>query len=148
MRQTILSIIIPYYNGVSTISRCLDSVFSIDLPKELFEVIVVDDNSTFEAAEILRDYAINNSNLHILRHSVNARQGGAKNTGIRAAEGEYVIFADQDDIVIPQNLLKALNQAVAYKVDMLCCHYSIKDVNGAVKEYGISDDLVGGAIYS
>lgn len=143
MRQTLLSIIIPYYNGDSTISHCLDSIFSIDLPKELFEVIVVDDNSPCEVAEILRDFAINNSNLHILRHTTNTRQGGAKNTGIRAAEGEYLVFADQDDIVIPQNLLKALKQAIAYKVDMLCCHYSIKDVNGAIKEYGIStgDDL-------
>lgn len=137
MIQTILSIIIPYYNGGSTILNCLDSIYSIDLPANLFEVIVVDDNSPFKAADILREYTINNSNLHVLRHPTNTRQGGAKNTGIRVSEGEYVAFADQDDIIIPQNLLMALNQAIAHKVDILCCHYSVKDENGEVRECGI-----------
>ena len=76
-----LSYIIPFYNGQNSILQCLDSILSIDLPQSEYEIIVVDDCSPVPATSILTDYLAKYSNIQVVRHDVNKRQGGAKNTG-------------------------------------------------------------------
>ena len=132
-----LSYIIPFYNGQDTIHHCLDSIIAINLPANEWEVIVIDDCSPINAESVLGEYIKKYSNIHIIRHKVNKRQGGAKNTGIALAKGEYIAFADQDDTIIPHNSEKALHFALQHKVDMLACHYTILHENGNIREYGI-----------
>lgn len=103
------SIIIPVYNGQDAVGRALDSIYSQGLAEESFQVICVDDASpTMEAFDVLNSYAYNGShpsNLLVLRHELNKRQGGARNTALLHAEGEWILYLDQDDLFVGGNLL-------------------------------------------
>lgn len=113
--QIELSIIIPYFNGTSTIISCLDSIYSQGLENSTFEVICVDDCSTdLTSVVAIEDYKYDYAhptNLILIRHKVNKRQGGARNTGIKAAKGKWILFIDQDDFFIDQAVCHALDAA-------------------------------------
>lgn len=73
--------------------------------------MAVDDASTDQSPEILREYAEKYpGKLRVLTHQVNRRQGGAKNTGLKAAAGEWVGFIDSDDWVTPDYYEKLLRR--------------------------------------
>ena len=101
-------IIIPVYNGHDVIERALDSVYSQGLASEDFEVICVDDCSpTMETWDALNNYTYNEvhpENLKLLRHEVNKRQGAARNTALRHAEGEWILYLDADDYFVGNSL--------------------------------------------
>lgn len=115
------SFIIPVYNGAGVIECALDSIYSQGLLLEDFEVICVDDCSpTEESINILNKYKYNGlhpSNLIVLRHTVNKRQGGARNTGLRHARGEWILFLDQDDYFVDSSLQYLLTELETYH----CC---------------------------
>ena len=132
-----ISYIIPFYNGQDTILHCLESIYAIDLPEKEWEVIIVDDCSPTPAESILSEHIKRHTNLRIVRHDFNRRQGGAKNTGIALAEGEYIAFVDQDDTILTNHSKQALDFALQHDVDMLACHYTILHEDGHIQEYGI-----------
>ena len=137
----------PFYNGQDTILHSLESIYAIGLPEEEWEIIVVDDKSPVTAESVLGDFVSLHGNIRIVRHEVNKRQGGAKNTGIRLAQGQYIAFADQDDVIQTENARVALEFAVAHDVDMLACHYMIRNEDGSLREDGLSKgdkDLMSG----
>lgn len=112
-----LSVIIPYYNADKWIGRMLDSLLNQDLSVEEYEVIVVDDGSINEQ-KILKEYAARYTNIRYIRQE-NSGPGGARNTGIEVAQGEYLFFCDSDDY-IAENVLRGLYEiAHSRKVDML-----------------------------
>lgn len=91
-----LSIIIPCYNGWKYISKCLNSLETqTKLPHE---VIIVDDCSTDDSYEKLKEY-IPNTNIYIvlLQNKVNSGPGKTRKAGIEAATGNYIAFCDCDD---------------------------------------------------
>lgn len=108
----LLSVIIPCYNVSSYLADCLDSVLSQDVDNSIFEVIVVDDCSPYGEKEVVDTYLGRFDNVRYIRHDVNKRQGGARNTGIRAARGEYVMFLDADDCIKYQNTFSILLKCV------------------------------------
>lgn len=112
-----LSIIIPFYNADKWIGRMLQSLLNQDLATEEYEVIVVDDGSKDEP-KVMKDYAARYANIKYIRQE-NSGPGGARNTGINAAQGEYLFFCDSDDF-IAENVLGGLYEiAHSRKVDML-----------------------------
>lgn len=113
-----VSFIIPVYNASITIFRCLDSIYSLPLRQEDFEVIVIDDCSTDNSYEILDEYKKNHANLILFRQQQNHRQGAARNIGVNKATGEYVVFVDSDDKVCI-GLLDALKKAKENNLDMV-----------------------------
>ena len=106
----LLSIIIPAYNAQATINRCLDSVYSLPVSEDEFEVIVIDDCSTDRTVDIIRTYEQVHNNLELLVQPVNYRQGAARNRGLRVAKGKYICFLDSDDEVRP-GVVSAVNLA-------------------------------------
>lgn len=106
------SIIIPAYNVCQYLADCLDSVLYQDVDNSIFEVIVVDDCSPYGEKEIVDTYLSRYDNVRYIRHDVNKRQGGARNTGIRAARGEFVMFLDADDCIKYQNTFSILLKCV------------------------------------
>lgn len=114
-----LSYIIPLYNGAKTICRCLDSIYSSNIADGEFEVIVVDDCSGDDSVAIVEHYALSHPNLNVVRHSVNKKQGGAKNTGIKEAHGKYLVFADQDDEIVSETQHEVLEIAKRQNADMI-----------------------------
>lgn len=97
-----LSIIIPVYNTALYLAACMDSVLR-QSSAESVEVICVNDGSTDDSATILHTYAERYSNVRIISQP-NGGLSAARNTGLRAANGEYVLFLDSDDRIKPDTL--------------------------------------------
>lgn len=93
-----VSIIIPVYNVEKYLARCLDSVCS--QTERDIEIICVNDGSTDSSAAILDDYASEDSRIRILSQP-NGGQSVARNTGLDAATGDWVMFVDSDDFIPP-----------------------------------------------
>ena len=123
-----LSVIVPVYNmaGEGKLRFCLDSLVNQTISD--YEILAVDDASTDNSLEILRQYENRYpEKVRVLAHEVNKRQGGAKNTGLRAAVGEWVGFIDSDDWVTPDYYEKLLKRAEETDADMVGCDYSLVD---------------------
>ncbi len=114
MNRPAVSIIIPAYKTEQFIGQCLDSVFGqVGAPP--FEVIVVDDCSPDRSAEIASTYP-----LRLIRHDLNGGLSAARNTGISAAHGEYLLFVDSDDTLAPDALARLWRHVDAHPgVDMV-----------------------------
>ncbi len=93
-----LSLIIPAYNEEQRLNSFLQSVvnYAVRNPEELYEVIVIDDGSTDNTARLVQRYAERLPRLRLLRHQHNRGKGAAVQTGVMAAEGEYIVFMDAD----------------------------------------------------
>lgn len=92
------SVIIPVYNAEKTLHRCIDSLLSER--RNDAEIIMVNDGSKDASANICREYEKNHVNIRF----VDKENGGvstARNAGLDAASGTYVLFVDSDDYVVP-----------------------------------------------
>ncbi|MDX9703636.1 MAG: glycosyltransferase [Candidatus Auribacterota bacterium] len=95
-----VSVIVPAYNAEKTMSLCIESLISQDYPKDKYEIIIVDNNSTDETAEIIKSYSV----TYLLEDKIQTSYA-ARNTGIRHAKGEILAFTDADCIA-DKNWLK------------------------------------------
>ena len=140
-----LSIIVPFYNVEKYIEQCIRSLYDQDIPQEEYEVICVDDCSPDGSRAIVERLQKEYPNLQLLIHERNKKLGGARNTGLKVAKGEYIWFVDSDDYIIPNCLGKLLKEAEENEVDMLQFDYQtvVKDI---VRPYPVSYDDDG--IYS
>ena len=91
-----ISIVVPAYNAAGVIERCIDTVLRQTYPD--FELLIIDDGSTDETAEIVAAKAAQDARIHLIRQE-NAGVSSARNTGIAAASGELLCFIDSDDTV-------------------------------------------------
>ena len=92
-----ISIIVPVYNVAPYLARCLDSLINQTL-KDI-EIICIDDKSTDNSLEILREYEQKDKRIRIIALDKNSGVSAARNAGIAAAHGEYLGFVDSDDYV-------------------------------------------------
>lgn len=113
-----VSVIIPVYNVENLLPRCLDSIVSQTL--EDIEIICVDDGSKDGSLEVLRNYEKRYKRLKVVSQE-NKRQGGARNTGMDLASGEYIGFIDSDDYIDSDYFQKLYEAAEREKADMACC---------------------------
>ena len=104
-----VSVILPVYNVAPYLEQCMDSIINQTL-KEI-EIICVDDGSTDESLDILKNYAKNDERI-ILIEQKNAGAGAARNNGLAKARGKYLSFLDSDDFFEPMMLEKAYQKAV------------------------------------
>jgi glycosyltransferase involved in cell wall biosynthesis len=95
-----VSVIIPTYNRSDHLRAAILSV--LGQTYQDFEVIVVDDASTDDTADMVRN--IRDPRVRYVRHSTNRREAETRNTGVRSAIGEYIAFLDDDDEWLPQKL--------------------------------------------
>lgn len=94
-----VSVVVPVYNVESYLSACLESILSQTFSD--FELLVVDDGSTDGSVALVE--AIVDPRLRLIRQE-NRGLAGARNTGIRHAEGEFIALLDSDDLWLPQKL--------------------------------------------
>lgn len=113
-----ISVIIPAYNVEGLLKRCVDSVAHSDYPKELLEIIVVDDGSTDKTAQLADELAQGYSNLKVI-HKKNGGSSSARNEGLKAACGEYVGFVDSDDYVSAGMYSALMRAALLNDADMV-----------------------------
>lgn len=98
-----LSIIVPVYNVEKYIHKCLESVYSQDVPMDIFEVIVVNDGTPDNSMTVVQEFNRKYENLKIIEQE-NQGLSMARNNGLAAAKGEYVWFVDSDDSIMPHSI--------------------------------------------
>jgi glycosyltransferase involved in cell wall biosynthesis len=94
-----VTVIMPAFNAERFIDKAVQSV--LDQTLNDWELIVVDDGSTDSTAEILSQ--LTDARIRVIRQK-NSGEAGARNTGLRAATGQYIAFLDADDLYLPQAL--------------------------------------------
>lgn len=118
-----LSFIVPFYNVEPYIEECIRSLYAQDIPQEEYEVICVDDCSPDGSRAIVERLQKEYPTLKLLIHTENKRQGGARNTGMKVAQGKYIWFVDSDDYIKPNCLKLLLQQAECEDLDILKFYY-------------------------
>lgn len=104
-----VSIIVPCYNEAETIGKVIESLLELNYPKEFIEIIVVDDKSHDNSAEVVRRYTKKYKNVRLIINKRNS--GGAAeptNIGIKAARYDYIAVADADSTPEKDALLKMI----------------------------------------
>ncbi|MBX9888367.1 MAG: glycosyltransferase [Flavobacteriaceae bacterium] len=113
-----LSIIIPVYNTAEYLRTCLDSIFVQDLSSDEYEVIVINDGSTDDSREILKDYQIRHNNIMVINQQ-NQGVSIARNKGLEIAKGEYITFVDSDDSLYENVLKSIITKFIKENLDLL-----------------------------
>ena len=122
-----LSIIVPVYNVEKYLPKCIDSLICGDGG---YEIILVNDGSTDGSPDILADYAARYPALIRIITTPNGGLGHARNTGIDAAMGDYLLFVDSDDYLSP-DALGSILAALDGSFDI--CIFDILSVNESGK---------------
>lgn len=97
----LVSFIIPIYNREKTLKYCLNSVIQQTMAD--FEVILIDDGSTDNSADICKAYTLKDNRFHYF-YKENGGVSSARNYGISKAQGEWITFVDSDDYIMPYHL--------------------------------------------
>lgn len=119
----LISVVIPLFNGSNNIKKCINQLDAQDCDFP-FEVIVVDDSSTDDSADIVEKQMKNLTRsgfFHLIRSPRNGRAGSARNIGIRAAIGKYLLFIDQDDYPDTTMLRVLWDNSRSGSIDLISC---------------------------
>jgi len=129
--QNKISIIIPIYNLVKYLAKCLDSV--INQSYKNLEIILINDGSTDGSDEIINEYSVKDKRINAMnidKHGLSY----SRNIGLKKATGKFIGFVDGDDFLendMYENLLKTL---LDFNADIAqCAHYNINE-NGKIKQ--------------
>ena len=113
-----ISIIVPVYNGVNKIRRCVDSIINQTYPS--IEIVLVDDGSKDGSAQICDEYEGEYKNVKVI-HKSNGGVSSARNVGLKYATGEYIGFLDSDDY-IASNMYQTMIEEID-GFDLVMCGY-------------------------
>ena len=124
------SVIIPVYNAEKTLKRCVDSLLGQDCSDA--EIVLVNDGSRDGSGAICEEYAQKYENVRYIAQQ-NTGVSAARNAGLDAAQGEYILFVDSDDYVA-EDLLSVLREAIeSHPADLL--QFSLAFIkNGQISE--------------
>lgn len=128
MNNELVSIITPCYNGEKYISETIDSVLNQTYPN--FEMIIVDDGSQDESANIVKEYQKKDLRIKFLQQS-NTGSAAARNNGIRHANGRYIALLDADDVWKPYFLEEQIN--FMKQKNAICVYSSYDRIDGHSK---------------
>lgn len=112
----LLSIVIPVYYVEDYIGQCLKALEQ--LPQDEVEVLLVDDCGMDGSTVIAQRFADAHGNARLLYRACNGGLSAARNTGLDAAQGDYVYFLDSDDVVDADELLALVRDAAARRLDV------------------------------
>lgn len=118
-----VSVIIPVYQVENYLERAVDSALAQTLEEK--EIILVDDGSEDTSPQICDQYEKAYPELIRVIHKKNEGLGLARNTGVRAASGEYIAFLDSDDTVEPEMYEEMYEKASAENLDIVMCDVKI-----------------------
>lgn len=131
------SFILPCYNVEQYIGRCLDSILNQDIPHSEYEIICVNDCSPDNLSDVVRKYQQEYSNIILIEHTENKTAGGARNTGIDHARGEYIWFVDPDDKIMPNSLKKLWDEVKESQLDILFFNHNLHTYEGECVQYNV-----------
>ena len=130
-----ISVVIPLYNKEQIIKKTIQSVLSQEYDD--FEVVVVNDGSTDRSVEIVK--GIDDNRIRLIEQE-NGGPSKARNTGVKNANGEWIVFLDADDELLPRALRKFYSLIEEHPtIGMFGCSYITNDGKNVVEPYKIRD---------
>lgn len=133
-----LSVIVPVYNTGVFLETCLNSILSQQGVN--FEIIIVNDGSTDNSSEIIEHYQKEDKRI-LSVYQNNQGLSVARNTGLKLANGDYVLFVDSDDWILLDSLDYYLRLARKEDVDVVVGKVNIFYENGAVGFWSYIENL-------
>lgn len=130
MPTPLVSVIVPIYNVENYLARCISSITNQTYLN--LEIICIDDLSLDNSLTVLKNLQKSDSRIKILYHDKNRGLGGARNTGINAASGEFICFIDSDDEIEENYISDLLESMTKHNADMVFCdliHIDTSSVN-------------------
>ena len=123
------TVIVPVYNVKSFLKKCVDSILAQTLSD--FELLLVDDGSTDGSGDLCDQLALEDSRIRVI-HQENQGLGGARNTGIAAAQGDWLLLVDSDDWIEPQTLERTVAAGEELGAELVMFGYRSVDEEGHV----------------
>ena len=129
MKNPLISICIPTYNGETYIRPCIESVLNQTFKN--FEYIIVDDGSTEDIKSVVEGFK--DERMKCIRHPKNKMIAAAYNSGLKAAKGKFAAFLESDDKWLPEKLERQLEIFEKNKeVGVVYCGLSVRTVDGTI----------------
>lgn len=147
----LISIIIPVFNVEKYISDCINSVLL--QPYKNIEIICIDDCGQDNSIRIVSNFASLDSRIKIIHHSQNKGLGPARNTGINASSGDYILFLDSDDMLYPNALCDLVDDIERTNADIIVGrvvafpHVNDREICSFAKRYNKYDQRVTPGLY-
>jgi len=115
-----VSVIVPVYNAEKYLHECVDSILAQTFSD--FELLLVDDGSTDNSGAICNEYAQSDARVRVF-HRANGGVSSARNFGIVNAKGEFIVFADADDILPDESLAVRVDAVLHNDADIVILGY-------------------------
>ena len=126
-----ISVIVPVYNVETYLEECLDSIQNQTYTD--FEVLLVNDGSTDGSQAICERYCKENRRFHLLNQE-NQGLSAARNTGVAASRGEFIVFVDSDDMILA-NYLETLMHYMREDVDIVESQFTVSNEEFLAESY-------------
>ena len=126
-----ISLIVPVYNVEEYLEECLDSIQNQTYTD--LEVILVNDGSTDGSKAICERYCKENRRFHLLNQE-NQGLSAARNTGVAASRGEFIVFVDSDDMILA-NYLETLMHYMREDVDIVESQFTVSNEEFLAKSF-------------
>ena len=139
MPAPFISVIIPVFNNAKDIGRCLQSVNGQSFDD--MEVVIIDDGSTDGSVDIIKAYAGGNVKIKYFieeHHGVSS----ARNIGIEAAQGKYILFIDADDEIEDNYMRNIVDEVQCYGVDILLWGIKRCFADGRIEEWKLDNKKI------
>lgn len=131
-KNDLISIIVPVYNTLPYIDRCVKSL-QAQRYKHI-EILLIDDGSDDGSGDFCDTAAAGDSRIRVI-HTENRGASAARNIGLTAVNGKYVAFADSDDYVDPKWLLRLYTKAITSGADITVCGYTLLIGNKSITPF-------------
>ena len=126
------TVVVPVYNVEKYLEKCVDSILAQTEPD--FELLLVDDGSTDGSGRLCDKLAEKDGRVRVI-HQKNQGLGGARNTGIQQAQGDWLLLVDSDDWIEPQTLEKTMEAGLREEADLVMFAFRTVDEQG--RELGV-----------
>lgn len=138
-----ISVIIPIYNNETYIHRTLMSIMNQTIGFENIEIILIDDNSTDNTLNVIKEYAYKYDNIKVIHLQENTGSAGTpRNIGIKEASADYVMFLDHDDFFEIGALERLYDKILDKNCDVVFGTYSVIQ-NSQFHDISYSDEKNG-----
>jgi glycosyltransferase involved in cell wall biosynthesis len=136
-----VSIIVPIYNASEYLSRSIESILNQSYKN--IEIILIDDASSDNSKDIIKEYALKDSRIKPIYSEVNQGVSKTRNLGLKTISGDYVTFMDADDYITPNMVQILLEKAIKYDSDLVDSYHLIIYKNKTFLEHKpLKEDLV------
>ncbi len=120
--EQLISMIVPVYNSAPHLGYCLNSI--LNQTYQNLEIILIDDGSIDNSLQICQNYAALDARVQVIA-TPHYGVSSARNTGLDAAHGDYIVFIDSDDVARPDLVTHLVQLIGTYNADFAVCGYQI-----------------------